>query len=62
MKTKIIVSGYPVSTTIGNYRWYPGVNVVKEEDWGRIHWPSIARDKRLVERKDEATISSVQGS
>jgi hypothetical protein len=62
MKTKIIVSGYPVSTTIGNYRWYPGVNVVKEEDWGRIHWPSIERDKRLVEQKDQATFSSIQGS
>jgi hypothetical protein len=51
MREKTIVSCYPMSVTIGNYCWRPGINVIKEEDWWRVHWPSVMADKRLTELK-----------
>ncbi len=49
MKRKTIISSYPITVVIGNYRWQPGVNIVGETEWEKIHWASVERDQRLRE-------------
>lgn len=49
MKSRVIVSSYPVSVVIGNFRWHPGVNVLPESDWTKVHWPTVEHDQRLLE-------------
>jgi len=62
MGEKIIVSSYPLSVVIGNYRWRPGINIVKEEDWAKIHWPSIDNDKSLTELKERLPEKETQNA
>ncbi len=50
MKQKTVVSSYPASVVIGNYRWHSGVNTVAEAEWPKVHWPSVKRDLRLAVR------------
>ncbi|MCJ8329588.1 MAG: hypothetical protein HRT89_11010 [Lentisphaeria bacterium] len=46
MKLKII-SSYPSSVTIGNYKWTPGINEIPQEKMDLIHWDSVKKDLRL---------------
>jgi hypothetical protein len=58
MKSKVIVSSYPVSVVIGNYRWQPGMNVLPESEWTKVHWPTVEHDRRLVEPATGAEASA----
>ncbi len=55
MKSKVIVSSYPLTVLIGNYRWHPGVNELPESEWPKVHWPTVAHDPRL----NEAEVATV---
>jgi|TARA_Y100000310_G_scaffold335623_1_gene418107 hypothetical protein len=46
MKLKII-SSYPSSVTVGNYKLIPGINEISKEKVKLIHWDSIKKDLRL---------------
>ena len=61
MKEKTVVSSYPASVVIGNYRWHSGMNVVPETEWPKVHWPSIKRDLRLAVRESATSVQANAG-
>ncbi len=46
---RTVVSSYPIAVVIGNHRWRPGVNIVGQPEWDRVHWESVEKDQRLKE-------------